>query len=280
MKKNAFLTFIFACIPGAGQMYYGYMKRGTSLLVYFCLFIMLGTIISPLVVGVAVVYMFSFFDTYDLIRYLVAGDPKPDGFLLPPDWQNQLGGAKTKMTPKMNKIIGWCLLLTGVYVMYDSVVWPIVSNILQQLGVYWDIIYTLNNAIPSVVLALLQVAADEENARWGSNAIRVEIKLVGDRPAGQQSPDLPIVQAAWAASEAVAVPPEFGPASSTDANLPMSLGIPAIRLCGGGAEGNNHSLDEWYDPANAYRGPQKVFLTLLGLVGVAGVSEPLLAKRG
>ena len=91
MKKNAFLTFIFACIPGAGQMYYGYMKRGTSLLVYFCLFIMLGAIISPLVVGVAVVYMFSFFDTYDLIRYLVAGDPKPDGFLLPPDWQNQLG---------------------------------------------------------------------------------------------------------------------------------------------------------------------------------------------
>ena len=49
MKKNAFLTFIFACIPGAGQMYYGYMKRGTSLLVYFCLFIMLGAIISPLV---------------------------------------------------------------------------------------------------------------------------------------------------------------------------------------------------------------------------------------
>lgn len=149
MKKNAFLTFIFACIPGAGQMYYGYMKRGTSLLVYFCLFIMLGTIISPLVMGVAVVYMFSFFDTYDLIRYLVAGDPKPDGFLLPPDWQNQLSGAKTKMTPKMNKIIGWCLLLTGAYVMYDRVIWPIVSNILQQLGVYWDIIYTINNAIPS-----------------------------------------------------------------------------------------------------------------------------------
>ena len=136
MKKNALLTFIFACIPGAGQMYYGYMKRGTSLLVYFCLFIMLGTIISPLVVGVAVVYMFSFFDTYDLIRYLVAGDPKPDEFLLPPDWQKQFGGAKAKMTPKMNKIIGWCLLLTGVYVMYDSVVWPIVRNILQQLGVY------------------------------------------------------------------------------------------------------------------------------------------------
>lgn len=99
----------------------------------------------------------AFFDTYDLIRYLVAGDPKPDGFLLPPDWQNQLGGAKTKMTPKMNKVIGWCLLLTGAYVMYDRVIWPIVSNILQQLGVYWDIIYTINNAIPSIVVAVLLI---------------------------------------------------------------------------------------------------------------------------
>ena len=163
MKKNAFLTFIFACIPGAGQMYYGYMKRGTSLLVYFCLFIMLGAIISPLVVGVAVVYMFSFFDTYDLIRYLVAGDPKPD-------WQNQLGDAKTKMTPKMNKIIGWCLLLTGAYVMYNSVIWPIVSNILQQLGVYWDIIYTINNAIPSVVVAVLLIAFGGRLLGFGKHA--------------------------------------------------------------------------------------------------------------
>ena len=161
MKKNAFLTFIFACIPGAGQMYYGYMKRGTSLLVYFCLFIMLGAIISPLVVGVAVVYMFSFFDTYDLIRYLVAGDPKPDGFLLPPDWQNQLGGAKTKMTPKMNKIIGWCLLLTGAYVMYDRVIWPIVESIFVQLGIHWSMIYAINDVIPSIVVAVLLIAFGE-----------------------------------------------------------------------------------------------------------------------
>lgn len=35
MKKNGFLTFIFACIPGAGQMYYGYMQRGLSLITMF-----------------------------------------------------------------------------------------------------------------------------------------------------------------------------------------------------------------------------------------------------
>ncbi len=129
------------------------------------------------------------------------------------------------------------------------------------------------------VMELLHAAASEENARWSCSDIKVEIKLVGDRPAGQQSPDAPIVQAAWAATEAAGMVPEFGPASSTDANLPLSLGIPAIRLCGGGAEGNNHSLDEWYDPANGYRGPQKIFMTLLGLVGVEGLTEPLLPKR-
>ena len=36
MKKNALLTFIFACVPGAGQMYYGYMQRGLSLIALFC----------------------------------------------------------------------------------------------------------------------------------------------------------------------------------------------------------------------------------------------------
>ena len=129
------------------------------------------------------------------------------------------------------------------------------------------------------VMGLLEEAAAEENARWNSSAIKVEIKLVGDRPAGQQDPAAAIVQAAWAATEAVGMTPEFGPASSTDANLPMSLGIPSIRVCGGGAEGNNHSLDEWYDPAEGYRGAQKLFMTLLGLVGVAGITEPLLEKR-
>ena len=44
MKKNALLTFIFACIPGAGQMYYGYMQRGLSLITLFCASFMLGAV--------------------------------------------------------------------------------------------------------------------------------------------------------------------------------------------------------------------------------------------
>lgn len=128
------------------------------------------------------------------------------------------------------------------------------------------------------VLSCVKTAAEEENARWNSDTIAVEINLVGDRPAGQQAPDTIMVQAAWASTAAIGEKPELGPAGSTDANLPISLGIPAITLGRGGCSGGVHTLDEWFDPKNAYIGPQIIFLTLLALVGVADVTVPLLAK--
>ena len=129
------------------------------------------------------------------------------------------------------------------------------------------------------VLGCAKAAAEEENARWNSDMISVDLKLVGDRPAGQQNPDTIMVQAAWASATAIGEKPELGPAGSTDANLPISLGIPAITLGRGGCSGGVHSLDEWFDPINAYVGPQITFLTLLSLVGVADVTEPLLPIR-
>jgi acetylornithine deacetylase/succinyl-diaminopimelate desuccinylase-like protein len=128
------------------------------------------------------------------------------------------------------------------------------------------------------VLACAKAAAEAENTRWNSDAIAVDLKLVGDRPAGQQPPASIMVQAAWASAAAIGEKPELGPAGSTDANLPISLGIPAITLGRGGCSGGVHTLAEWFDPENAYVGPQILFLTLLSLVGVAGVTEPLLVK--
>ena len=153
MKKNAFLTFIFACIPGAGQMYYGYMKRGTSLLVYFCLFIMLGAIISPLVVGVAVVYMFSFFDTYDLIRHMAAGEPKEDSLLVPGNYEEI-----KKLLPQHNRLIGWGLVGIGVWALYDTFISNWLYTLLCNLvgnGYAYDII----TGIPNVVIAALLIFA-------------------------------------------------------------------------------------------------------------------------
>ncbi len=124
----------------------------------------------------------------------------------------------------------------------------------------------------------LKKAAAEENARWKSDKITVQTKLVGDRPAGVQPSDSGIVQAAWASAQILGQKPSLGSGSSTDSNLPINLGIPAVTLGGGGKEDNNHSPSEWFDPKDAYLGPQRVFLAILGLMGVEGTSAPLLSK--
>ncbi|MDQ0256849.1 acetylornithine deacetylase/succinyl-diaminopimelate desuccinylase-like protein [Evansella vedderi] len=129
------------------------------------------------------------------------------------------------------------------------------------------------------VLKMIQQAAEEENKRWDSEGIAVEIQQVGDRPAGSQPADSIIVQTALASTKAVGFEPSLGSPSSTDSNVPISLGIPAVTLGGGGEFGGAHTLEEYFDPTDAYYGPQQVLLTVLGLVGVEGVSEPLLEKR-
>ncbi|MFY3792321.1 M20/M25/M40 family metallo-hydrolase [Ureibacillus sp. MALMAid1270] len=130
------------------------------------------------------------------------------------------------------------------------------------------------------VLTIIKQAKDEENLRWNrSDDITVTIEQVGDRPAGSQSPDAIIVQAAAAAASTLGFEPDSNPASSTDSNIPISLGIPAVTLGGGGDFGGIHTLNEYFDPKDAYYGVQNLLLTVLGLVGLEDVSEPLLAKR-
>ena len=132
----------------------------------------------------------------------------------------------------------------------------------------------------SQIMPLLQQAVDEENARWNSDKkVAVEAKFVGDRPAGGQSPDAMIVQAAWMATKFIGQEPQLSGASSTNANLPISIGVPAVTLGSGGKEGFNHAPGEWFDPTNAYLGPQKIFVTVVALAGVEGVTQPLAQPR-
>ena len=132
------------------------------------------------------------------------------------------------------------------------------------------------------ILPLMQQAADEENRRWEAKPeqqIKVELKLVGDRPAGAQAYESPVVDTARAALGTLGLEAKSIAASSTDSNLPISLGIPAATLGGGGQGSGSHSPGEWYQPVNAWQGPQKLLLTVLGLVGVQGSSAPLLPVR-
>ena len=78
-------------------------------------------------------------------------------------------------------------------------------------------------ALEAAVLNAIKDAVVEENARWGSDGITVESKLVGDRPAGFQPPDVPIIQAAMLGVRAVGLEPVLEEPMSTDSNVPISL---------------------------------------------------------
>lgn len=134
-------------------------------------------------------------------------------------------------------------------------------------------------ALEEKIMAAADRAGVEEGKRWGAEPVRVERTLLGDRPAGAGSSDNPVASAwsgAWVALGQRAPTPIAG---STDANVPMGLGIPAITASGGGLADKAHSLDEWYEPVNAWLGPQGLLLTSLALVGIEGGPKPLLPRR-
>ena len=98
-------------------------------------------------------------------------------------------------------------------------------------------------------LSLVRAAVDEENAARSTREgkISADPKLIGDRPCGDTALDSPIVQTATAVVKAFGLAPRYG-ISSTDSNVPMNMGIPAITI-GRGAGDRSHSPDEWTDVA-------------------------------
>lgn len=99
----------------------------------------------------------------------------------------------------------------------------------------------------TVRAALDQAAADENRRRAaGTPLLRLETRIVGDRPSGVTPRTHPLVQAAVAATRALGLEAELA-AASTDANVPIALGIPAIALGAGGRAGDAHLATEWYE---------------------------------
>ena len=127
------------------------------------------------------------------------------------------------------------------------------------------------NKVVETFTRMMHEAVDEENrARSTSQGrIEVDVKLIGDRPFGEVSQSSPIVQTASAVIRAFGLSPVYG-MSSTDANIPMSMGIPAITLESGGTGSRNHTLDEWIDVEKtaSVRGIQIAMGILLSLAGM------------
>jgi tripeptide aminopeptidase len=103
----------------------------------------------------------------------------------------------------------------------------------------------------------------------GLHSVEVKLEVMGERPSGVTPAAAPLVQAAMEVTRWFGVEPHLD-VGSTDANIPMSLGIPAIAIGAGGNCGNVHTPEEWFDPAQRDLGLQR----LLGLIVVtAGLKD-------
>jgi di/tripeptidase len=128
----------------------------------------------------------------------------------------------------------------------------------------------LDKAVETFTRLMTEAVAEENRNRGTSQGrIDVDVKVIGDRPFGQIPTSAPIAQTASAVIQAFGMSPVYG-LSSTDANIPMSMGIPSITLESGGTGGRNHTLDEWIDveKAASVKGINIALGTLLALAGL------------
>jgi len=124
--------------------------------------------------------------------------------------------------------------------------------------------------IESYLKRVVDVAVQEEDAQRALSGTGLDftIELTGDRPSGETGVDSPLVQTALECSRALGIEPRLD-CSSTDSNIPISMGIPAITIGVGGQSGNCHSLTEWYEPTGRELGLKRLLLLTVALAGLA-----------
>ena len=123
----------------------------------------------------------------------------------------------------------------------------------------------LRKCIDAGVAEEMSVAAEAGHA--SDPRIEIAYRSLGDRPGGELPADSPLLEAVRQADRYLNNQSRLE-RSSTDANIPLSLGIPAIALGGGGRSGGAHSPCEWYDPSGRELGVKRILLAALALSGV------------
>ena len=120
----------------------------------------------------------------------------------------------------------------------------------------------------------VRVAVREENSRRapGTATLSSTITTIGDRPCGEVDAEHPLVVAAMQATQAIGRTPELATAS-TDANVPISLGIPAIAIGAGGRGGGVHTSAEWYDNTDGTLGVARALTLLVAAAGPGGAID-------
>lgn len=154
MLKNGFLTFCCAFIPGAGQMYQGYMKRGLSLILTACLIGMVSSLLNPVLLLVVVVWMYSFFDTFNLRAQIGAGTAPQDDYLVHINWHDQ---RMEQFMLDSHKLLGWGLIALGALVAYQNILMNTLGDIVWRWGQsspFFRALYLMMDQLPEVVVCV------------------------------------------------------------------------------------------------------------------------------
>ena len=130
--------------------------------------------------------------------------------------------------------------------------------------------------LEKTIFQCIEDACKEETEFWGMDEITFNHKYLCDVPAGQQDKNLPILEATYAAMEHLNLVPGFNKDGSTNANIPIGLGVPAVCIGRGGNESGVHTTNEWFEIEGAYRCPQEAFMIALAVTGVEGKTESVM----
>jgi tripeptide aminopeptidase len=147
-----------------------------------------------------------------------------------------------------------------------------VNSIPERASMAVDLRSVSSNEIDKLEAYLRRVvdlAVREENSQRAvsGTVLGYEMEQIGDRPSGETPVEARIVRTAIDCSRALGIDPRLD-CSSTDSNIPISLGIPAITIGVGGISNNCHSLAEWYEPAGRELGLKRLLLLTVALAGL------------
>lgn len=196
MKKNGILTFLFAFVPGAGQMYQGYMKRGLSLITLFFLCIMAGMLLlEQLVLTALIVWMYSFFDTFNLRAQFIAGTAPADDYLV---HFNTKDARLTLFFRDSHKLVGWGLIALGAMVAYQNIIMRVLGDVMWRWGQdnpVFRAIYLMLDALPQIVVCVALIVC-------GMWLVRGPKNKKGKQPAEEEPEDFHAYTAAPQAEDA------------------------------------------------------------------------------
>ncbi len=126
------------------------------------------------------------------------------------------------------------------------------------------------DVVDGALKAAVQRALDEENALRRSGApLTADVDQIGNRPSGELPDDLPLIQRAIAATAVVGSDATLS-RSSTDSNIPISLGIPAVTIGRGGEGAHGHAPNEWWINRDGHVAIQRALLLVVAEAGLAG----------